>query len=276
MQKISRRQFLKLGLTGCVFVLSYPVVIERYLIQVNTYRIPVPNLPAVFEGFRLLQISDIHYGFLVPSLLVESVVDTANRLNADAIICTGDYVHEKNSTRQIDEVWPIIATLDAPYGVFSVLGNHDHWADEKRSLFWLKESGQDLRHKSVSISKNNQKIWLGGAGDLWEDELGVDKAFENSPAEDCKILLAHNPDTVDHQFKNRIDLTISGHTHGGQVHIPFLGFTILPVKNKRYVNGFYKTTNGNLFISRGIGWTIAPVRFNCAPEIAILELVQEI
>ena len=146
-----------------------------------------------FEGFRLLQISDIHYGFLVPSLLVKSAINTANRLNADAIICTGDYVHEKNSTRQIDEVWPIIATLDAPYGVFSVLGNHDHWADEQRSFFWLKESGQDLRHKSVSISKNNQKIWLGGAGDLWEDELGVDKAFENSPEEDCKILLAHNP-----------------------------------------------------------------------------------
>ena len=70
-------------------------------------------------------------------------------------------------------------------------------------------------------------------------------------------------------------LTISGHTHGGQVHIPFLGFTILPVKNKKYINGFYRTTNGNLFISRGIGWTIVPVRFNCAPEIAILELVQE-
>jgi hypothetical protein len=97
MPKISRRQFLKLGLTGSIFVMSCPLLIERYLIQVNTYKIPVPNLPEAFEGFRLLQISDIHYGFLLPALLVESVVETANRINAEAIICTGDYVHERNA-----------------------------------------------------------------------------------------------------------------------------------------------------------------------------------
>ncbi|PKO12095.1 MAG: phosphohydrolase [Chloroflexi bacterium HGW-Chloroflexi-10] len=273
MEQITRRKFLKLGLAGSVLLVSYPFMVERYLIQLNHYRVYLKNLPAGFQGFRIAHLTDIHYGSLTPLWLVEHVVAMANRQAANIIVCTGDYVHERDSIQQIDEVWPVLSKLTAPQGVFSVLGNHDHWASTSQSLKWLEHSNQNLRHRAVRIDQGNDHIWLGGCGDLWEDELGVDLAFSSAPPQDFKIMLAHNPDTTDRSFNTRLDLILSGHTHGGQVAIPFVGAPIVPVQNKNYTSGFFQTNNGTLFISRGIGWTILPVRFNCPPEIAVLELV---
>lgn len=266
--------FLKWGacVGGAGLAAGYPFFIERYIVLTNTHTIPVPNLPREFEGFRITQITDIHYGFLVPEKIVERVVSKANQCQTDIIVCTGDYIHERNSVVQINTVWPILEKLSAPAGVFSVLGNHDHWGDTDRSIYWLDRTGQNIRHRSVPVKRNGKRIWIGGAGDLWEDENGIDEAFENVPGEECKICLAHNPDTADLNYDTRIDLMISGHTHGGQVDIPFVGPPILPVQNKRYSSGFIRSKKTNLFISKGIGWSIIPVRFNCYPEIAVLEL----
>jgi uncharacterized protein len=275
-RRMSRRGFLKLaGYTGIFgLVASYPVFIERYLVLTNTYRIPVPNLPQAFFGFRLVQLTDLHYGFLVPLSLIRDVIDRANRIARDVIVCTGDYVHEKRSARQIDAVWPFVAALSAPSGVFSVLGNHDHWADTGRSQHWLSQTGQDLRHKVVQIERGGSRLWLAGAGDLWEDHRNLDDLLRKIPDSDCRLVLAHNPDTADTEFSSRVDLMISGHTHGGQVDIPFVGTPILPVRNKTYSSGLKKSPRGmSVFISKGIGWAVYPVRFNCLPEIAVLELV---
>jgi len=212
----------------------------------------------------------------MPLWMIENVIRRANEIHGDAIVCTGDYVHERNSVKQIDAVWPILSQLKATHGVFSVLGNHDHWADTARSQYWLTETGQDLRHKAVLIEKNGQRLWLIGAGDLWEDHRDVDGLLRQAPGSDCRIVLAHNPDTADTGFAGRVDLMISGHTHGGQVNIPFLGTPILPVQNKTYSSGLKLSPRGlRVFISRGIGWACFPVRFNCFPEIAVLELFPE-
>jgi len=203
-------------------------------------------------------------------------VEHANRLTLDLIVCTGDYVHERNSTTQIDQVWPVISQLSASSGVYSVLGNHDHWADTARSDYWLKRSQQDLRHKVVRLEREGQYLWLAGAGDLYEDHKKLDEVLDKIPDPECRIVLAHNPDSADTAFSKRIDLMISGHTHGGQVNIPFVGTPILPVKNKNYSSGLKVSPKGcKVFISKGIGWTICPIRFNCYPEIAVLELVSE-
>lgn len=255
---------------------SYPIFVERYIILTNIYRVPVPNLPKAFSGFRIAQLSDLHYGFLVPLGLIRHVVERANRLKPDLIVCTGDYVHEKNSTTQIDQVWPVISQLAAPSGVYSVLGNHDHWADTARSDYWLKRTQQDLRHKAVRIERKGHGLWLAGAGDLHEDHRNLDGILEQIPDSECRIVLAHNPDSADTIFSRRIDLMISGHTHGGQVNIPFVGTPVLPVKNKNYSSGLKLSPRGcKVFISKGIGWAICPVRFNCFPEIAVLELVPD-
>ncbi len=117
-------------------------------------------------------------------------------------------------------------------------------------------------------------MWIAGAGDLWEDHKDLDEILRPIPEGDCRIVLAHNPDTADTSFNSRVDLFLSGHTHGGQVRIPFAGPPILPVRNKAYSSGLINSPRGTpVFISRGIGWAIFPIRINCFPEIAVLELV---
>lgn len=276
MKRISRRHFLKLAGYSGLFGLaaSYPVFIERSLVVTNTYRIAVPNLPRAFSGFRLVHLTDLHYGWLVSLDHLRGVIDRANRIACDAIVCTGDYVHEENSTAQIDAVWPLLAELRAPAGVFSVLGNHDHYADTDRSQRWLERTGQDLRHRAVRLEREGSCLWLAGAGDLWEDHRSLDDLLRPIPESDCRLVLAHNPDTADTEFSSRVDLMISGHTHGGQVDLPWVGPPILPVRNRTYTSGLKTSRRGaSVFISKGIGWAVYPVRFNCLPEIAVLELV---
>jgi predicted MPP superfamily phosphohydrolase len=271
---VSRRHFLRLLLgAGCAAV-GYPVFIERYLVLTNRYRIKVPNLPAPFRGLRIVQLTDLHYGLLQPLALIEAVVDRANAIERDIVVCTGDYVHQRDATTQIDAVWPVLARLRAPAGVFSVLGNHDHWADSARSRRWASRTGQDLEHRATSLVRGGQRLWFAGAGDLWEDHRDLDEVLSDIPSQDCRIVLAHNPDTADTAYTSRIDLMISGHTHGGQVRLPLIGAPVVPVANKTYTSGLKRSPRGApVFISRGIGWAGYPVRLNCYPEIAVLELV---
>jgi predicted MPP superfamily phosphohydrolase len=278
MKKVSRRQFLKYACssTSLGLLASYPIFIERYIVLTNMYRIAVPNLPKAFSGFRIVHLTDLHYGLLVPLGLIRRVIERANQLKPDLIVCTGDYVHEKNSTKQIDQVWPVLSQLSAPSGVFSVLGNHDHWADTARSDYWLERTEQGLRHKLARIEREGQYFWMAGAGDLWEDHRSLDGLLNKVPTADCRIVLAHNPDTADTDYTFRVDLMLSGHTHGGQVNIPFIGTPVLPVLNKDYSSGLKQSPRGcTVFISKGIGWAIYPVRFNCFPEIAVLELIPD-
>ena len=272
---MNRRKFLKFAIYGgtCALVGSYPVLIERNIVLVNRYTIPISNLPPSFHGFTLAQLTDLHFGFLVSKSFVEDIVYRTNKLQTDLIVCTGDYVHKRNTIKEIEIVWPILSKLKARYGVYSVLGNHDHWADSGRSLYWLERAGQYIRHKCEPIYKGRDRIFIGGAGDFWEDDLNIDKTFSCSYEGECRLLLSHNPDSVDTEFNTPLSLMISGHTHGGQVVIPFFGPPMLPVKNKHYSSGLIVTHKTKLFISRGIGWAIYPIRFNCYPEIAILKLI---
>jgi len=274
--KIGRRTFLRLSAAtgGAALIASYPIFIERSIVQVNKYRIPIPRLPSNFNGFTIVQLTDLHYGFLVPMAQMRTVIERANSIPRDLVVCTGDYVHKRNTAAQIDAIWPVLSTLRAPYGVFSILGNHDHWGDAERSVHWLNQTGQNMRHQVRRLERNGQPLWFIGAGDLWEDHVDIEYLMKPVPENDCRIVLAHNPDSADTVFHSNVDLVISGHTHGGQISIPFYGSPVLPVKNKNYSSGLKKSMRDiPVFISRGIGWALYPVRFNCYPEIAVLELV---
>jgi len=273
---MNRRTFIKYAsvTAGLGLIASYPVFIERYLLQVNRYRIPVKNLPSFFEGFTIVHITDLHYGTLNSLHFLEKVIRRANSIPRDLTVCTGHYIHEFNSTRQIDTIWPIVGQLKAPYGVLSILGNHDHWGDTARSIYWLDRTKQNIRHTTKCITKDKEQLWFIGAGDLWEDHIPLPHLMNNIPESACKIVLAHNPDTADTEC-DRVDLMLSGHTHGGQVHLPLIGSPVLPVKNKNYSFGLKQSKKGMpVFISKGIGWALYPVRFNCMPEIAVLELTR--
>ncbi|HBT82375.1 MAG: hypothetical protein A2091_05060 [Desulfuromonadales bacterium GWD2_61_12] len=263
---LSRRRFLKLSafcgvgsLTGAYGIFS------ALHFEVNTYRVPVPNLPLSFNGFTIVQLTDLHHGFGIPISVIDRVIEQVNLIEKDAIVCTGDYIHGGDGSDAIDKVWSRLNTLQARSGVFSVLGNHDHMFDNtEQSLAYLAKSGQSVRHGAVPIVRGKDRLWIGGAGDLWHDSLGIDEAFRNTPPNECKILLSHNPSAADTKFKSKVDLMICGHTHGGQIAMPPFASNLC---------GLHARGGMQVYISRGIGWYLVPIRINCAPEISVLKLV---
>ncbi|MHB0979937.1 MAG: metallophosphoesterase [Thermoleophilia bacterium] len=268
---LSRRAFLG-GLLGVGLAASYPFAVERYLVSVNHYEIPIRGLSPTFDGFRILHLTDLHYGSLVPLAWLRTVLERALREEADLIVLTGDYVQSRDTRHELDVIWPELLSLKAPHGVRMVLGNHDHWADADHALTLLHESGLSLRHRAETITVGDGRLLLAGAGDHWEDKALVDETLAGWDPELPRIVLAHNPDTADGDFHERVDVFICGHTHGGQVRVPFLGSPVLPVANKRYDQGVKQAGDTTVFISRGIGWAVLPVRFDCPPEIAVLHL----
>ena len=263
------------GILGfSALVLFYGIFIERYLVRFPRHTIPVPNLPESFRGTTIVHVSDVHLSPLVPRWFLARLFRKVEALEKDIIVCTGDYVLGRDVPERVNAAWSLLRELRAPLGVYSVLGNCDHWADDARSRQMLSDSGQDVRGKAIAIRKGDQTLLIAGAGDLQEDHIPLDAVLGAAPSEACRILLAHNPDTADTEFAERVDLVIAGHTHGGQVELPFFGIPMLPVENKNYSYGLKRSPKGHLvFISKGIGWGIFPGRLNSFPEIPILKLV---
>jgi len=275
--RISRRKFLKLGggMLATGLVGSYPFVIERYRIDVNRYRITIKDLPKAFVGFTILHLSDIHYGPFVPLWWLRRVFGVARSLAPDLIALTGDYVRGRESARDLEIIWPELERLKAPWGVRMVLGNHDHWAGHNRAIELLEGGGCSLRNRSEVLRRGEDELVIGGVGDYMEDDVLIDQALSDRADNTPRIMLAHNPDTADLPYNSRVDLFLCGHTHGGQVNIPFIGTPVLPVRNKNYNYGIRHSGRSTLFINKGIGWAMIPIRFNCCPEIAVIELLEE-
>jgi predicted MPP superfamily phosphohydrolase len=272
---LTRRRFLGGGAVAAGLFATHVTVFERLRLELNHYRVPVRDLPRSLEGTRVLQVSDIHHGPLMGRGVVEKVLERAAAVPCEAVALTGDYVHGDDSRRSLEWVLPQLGRLRAPLGVHAVLGNHDHYADAARAKEMLGNLGISLVHAKHAIERDDGRLWIAGTGDLWEDRLSIDPVLRDVPAREPRIVLAHNPDTADRDWKARVDLMLSGHTHGGQIDLPLVGPPVLPVENKRYARGLIDTPRTRLFVSKGIGWTVAPVRFRCAPELALLELVRD-
>lgn len=269
----------KVSLTRKAFLVSalasvYSFLIERYWLQVNHYSIVSDRLPKSFHNFKIAVLTDLHYGILMPEPWIEQIINRVNSIGADVIIGVGDYVHAKRIDSELLVVWRHLKNLKAKNGVYFVNGNHDHWANTKLATQLLQESGFNVEHSPKLISKNGEQILISGVGDFWESNFLLDQTLSPFDPRLFKIVLAHNPDSVDLKHNTFVDLFVSGHTHGGQVRVPFLNYSpILPVKNKTYDCGIKKLKNKEqLFISRGIGWAVLPIRFNAPPEIAVLNL----
>lgn len=255
----------------------YAVFVEPQFLRVERTRIPFRDLPREFNGFKIAVLSDLHYGFFMSLDRVARVVETANRLNADAIVCLGDLSTRANDAAELGAVWSVLKRLRARSGVYFVNGNHDHWAGDALSLRLLEESGFSVRHRHRYIRRGNARIAIGGCGDFYEDEPGIDVALRGVPAGVLRIMLAHNPDTANTLHDARVDLFLAGHTHGGQCVVPLIGWApVLPVTDKDFDSGLRTNRIGEkVFISRGIGCTLLRARFNCMPEIAVIELVRD-
>jgi len=275
---ITRRDFLKFLTNASIISVGAITTIlvlenENESPVVERVQIPIPGLPSSLDGFRIVQISDIHYYPFTTIELVNITIEMSNRLKPDLVVLTGDFVwHEVEA---IFDLTPSLARLNAKYGVYAGLGNHDIWTDVKVVTQALKEERLPLLvNQGVPISVGKDVLYLASLDDGWSGKPDLAGAMENWPSNAPTVLLMHEPDLAPRYAPDkRINLQLSGHSHGGQVRLPAIGPMILPYLSWKYPMGLYKVDGMWLYTNRGIGTTNVPLRINCAPEITELTLV---
>lgn len=276
MRALSRRDFLRwvarlmpAGAFGLIGLYGYKV--EPSWVDEEHREIPIPNLPRDSDGLRIVHLSDIHLGPHVPLAHVEQILHRVESIPADVIALTGDYV--TGSASHLEPAVHLLARLTADRPVLAVLGNHDHWVGAARVSDLLRAAGcQLLINEAVPVTAGDPGIWVAGLDDVWAGNPDVVRALADVPAGAVIITLVHEPDFADRVAPHGVSLQLSGHSHGGQVRLPWLGAPILPPWGRRYPAGLYRVRDMWLYTTRGIGVTAPPVRINCRPEITVLTL----
>ena len=249
--------------------------LEPFWIEEKKIIFPSADVPAAFDGYKIVFVSDIHYGPFFSLDRVRSLVDRINAQNPDLVLLGGDYVHR--DARYIKPCFEELARIKAMDGVFGVLGNHDHWEEAELTRSEMKRAKiVDLDNNAVWVSKNGDKIKLGGIGDFFEDKQIIEPTVKDVSENDFVLLVSHNPDPVETLPPNIIDLVLSGHTHGGQVSFFGLWAPLIPsMYGQKYRTGIVKTDATTVIISNGIGTITPPVRFFVRPQLLIIELKKE-
>ena len=246
--------------------------------------VPIAGLPSEFEGYRIAHLTDLHYSPTVPGWLIEKSVETVRELNADLVAVTGDFVTSENflpgaGIRYMAGCAELLGALSAPDGVFAVLGNHDNHSDsdvvrtelEKHRIRLLVDEG-------LRIERGSSSIWLAGVDDYITRRnvsSGLGAALEGRAAGESTIMLAHNPDQIDDFVRQEVSLALCGHTHGGQVAIPFVGPPFVPsAYGDKYAAGLFREGDTQMWVCRGVGTFVIPVRFHCRAEIAEVTLTR--
>ena len=283
-KSLSRRQFFDLAvgrILGGAF--GYSLLWEPGRLRITRRTFAIRDLPPSLDGLRLAQVSDLHHGPWLSMERVRDVVRQTNALGADMILLTGDYVYE--SPQYIEPAVGALAELKAKIGVVGILGNHDWWdrgvpmknAFARNGLPLIDNSRLILTPGRSLVREAGEGLCIAGVGDLWEDVPDYRAALSKLPPGMPRLLLAHNPDAAEDPLflggKHRVDLMISGHTHGGQVWIPGIGSPIIPSRfGQKYASGLVQGPGCPVFISRGIGLSGLPIRFGVPPEIVVMEL----
>lgn len=290
---ISRRTFLRLAGTAAMSLASvgaYAGVIEpRFRLVVTGYTLRVPRWTAAHGRMRIAVIADLHAcePWMPPARIAEIVAE-ANRLAPDLTLLLGDYVAGMGRFRTAVvpiEVWAAaLAELEAPLGVHAVLGNHDWGADVPAIRAAFARAGiNEMENTALRLAApGGAPFWLAGLGDqlAWTGPKtrGVDdlpgtlaQLTDAAPV----VLMAHEPD-IFAGMDDRVSLTISGHTHGGQVNLPFFGSPVVPSHyGQRYVYGHIVEEGRQIVVSGGLGCSLLPVRFGRPPEIVVIDLVPD-
>jgi predicted MPP superfamily phosphohydrolase len=275
---LNRRSFLKLSGAGLLAGLGVTVSLlwlnnEYEDPVINRVQVPISNLPPSLEGFRIVQISDIHLVPLTTIELVDQAVQMANQLNPDLTLLTGDYVW--HDVEAIHELMPSLARLNARHGVYACLGNHDLWTDVNVVTQAFRDKRVPLLvNEGLALLEGVANLYLAGLDDGWSGKPDLEAAMQNWPQGAPTVLLMHEPDLADRYSRDpRISLQLSGHSHGGQVRFPWIGAIILPYLSWKYPIGLYNVNGMWLYTNRGLGTTNIPLRVNCAPEITEITLV---
>jgi len=231
--------------------------------------VELPGLHDALRGIKLLLISDMHAGPFVSDRVLAETFDRLMTANPDAIVVVGDLTTSR--VREFERVAWAYRKLNAPLGVFAVMGNHDHYTEDPQRLRGLIEAtGIELLHnRSVSLSRGGGKLSLAGIDDWMSGEPDLDAAV--SGASGPVVLLSHNPDVLFEAQQRGVALVLSGHTHAGQIRWP--GLPVLVRQSRfRLDEGRYRYRGTELIVSRGLGTVGLPLRIACAPEAVLVEL----
>jgi uncharacterized protein len=276
----TRRRFLGYGLA----TLTTAAVADGFLVEpahplAERREIRLARLPESFAGFRIAQISDIHFGPYMSQAGVQRAVRLAQEFRPDLVALTGDFVshplgHSDGPTgarfaepcADVFAAWKNVPQI-------AVLGNHDWWNDAEIVAGALTERGiKVLRNQSFAIERGPDRLWIAGVDDVYEGHADLTKTLAAVPRSEPTVLLAHEPDFADYAAKFPVDLQLSGHSHGGQVRIPGVGPVILPPLGEKYHTGLNRVGQLQVYTTRGLGVINPPVRFNCPPEVTLLTL----
>jgi len=264
------------------------IAVDSTLIEPNRPRIVRRDIalrrwPARLEGFTIAQLSDFHYEPYFSEHPLHAAIGLVNSLHADLIVLTGDFVtdppfsdSEKADQKAASAAEPcarLLRQMQAPHGLWAVLGNHDVATDPNEVTSALHSQGIGvLANRSAPIEASGARFWLAGVNDVLSDSADLDATLQPVPGDEATILLAHEPDYADDVSHYPVDLQLSGHSHGGQVRVPLVGPLYLPKMGRKYVWGPYRVGPLTLYTNPGLGTLGVPVRWNCPPEITLLTL----
>jgi uncharacterized protein len=248
----------------------YGLLYGRLDVDVTHRRIALARLPLAFEGFRIAQLSDIHISSFMPADEIRRCVAITNQLKPDLVVMTGDFVSWDPAAQ--GEVVQALAGLRASYGVFGSLGNHESITDTEESItrLFAAQSIHILRQERAPIRLGGDTLYLIGQDDSIPNDQSVKGLVMPGTV---NILLNHNPNDFNQAVELGFDLMLAGHTHGGQLSLESLhrGIALIRLETP-YVSGWFEKSGGQLYVNRGIGTTIFPIRIGARPEITVLEL----
>jgi len=243
---------------------------EPFMLAIERQEIFLRRLPKELHGLRLVHLSDLHYGPLTNTEHLKRAIKAANDLRPDLIALTGDYIsHDRIYAEPCAE---LVGKLRARFGIYAVLGNHDHWTDATLVTDLFRAEGiRMLVNEGMRVDLQGASFWLAGVDDKMVGLEDLPLALAGSNESELKIVLAHNPIILRRAARANVDLVLSGHTHGGQV-------TLRSEKNRsgrprrRLLRGLARRGNTQIYVSRGLGTVVLPVRYGCPPEVSLLEL----
>jgi predicted MPP superfamily phosphohydrolase len=262
--------------------LSYALTIEPTWLELNHIEVAIPDWPTRLAGLRVVHLSDLHCSKTVSPAYLSQSIALAQQQSGHLIAVTGDFIH--SGFEHIDEVARLVGQLRAPLGVYAVLGNHDYsvrYAFGRRRWKHLHLAMTEalvhhgvrvLNNETLLLAEHEARLYLTGVGDLWSQDCDPDKALAGLDPAIPRVVMAHNPCTIELLGSHRCDLMLSGHTHGGQVSLPRLGPIGLGRQGRRYAAGLYPLRQGHLYVNKGIGFGSVPIRYNVRPEVAVLTL----
>lgn len=280
----SRRKFLQIGAvvaaTGAVAAAGVDTIFEADLPEVVKIEVPLSRLPEAWDGFRIAQLSDLHYDDHFSVVPLRKAVDLVNGLQPDLVVVTGDFVTSPSLRRRslqiqaakaIQPCAQLVAQMSARFGIHATLGNHDVGTDPAHISAVLESHGISvLTNRSIPLERDGKRLWLSGLGDVLEGKFDLKLALKGIPPAEPVVLMVHEPDFA--VYVKNVDLQLSGHSHGGQIRFPLVGAPYLPVMGRAYPWGLRRIGPLTLYTNVGIGTIWVPMRLNCPPEVTLITL----